>query len=258
MRRFPRAVALAAALLVGGWAAGAVAQPKPLTEEDVNKIITKYVETNAEKIYTEVGKYLLARDAKARAEDMERKLNNPIKDNLAAHTPIRGKAEAPVTIIMYSEFQCPYCEKGANVVAALREKYGDKIRIAYKHFFIPGHDEARPAASAAMAAHKQGKFWEFHDALFANQRNLSEELYLQIAKDLKLDMAKFNADRTSPDLDAIFEADKADSTKLGNRSTPYFLVNGYPMAGAMPVEQFSEIIDAHLKIAEAKAKGGKK
>ena len=109
--------------------------------------------------------------------------------------PVKGPADAPVTIVEFSDFECPYCNKGTNNLMEAVDKFDGKVKVAFKHYPLPFHKEAKPAARAAMAAGEQGKFWEMHDLLFQNQRKLKQDgIYEQLAKQLGLNMAKFKED----------------------------------------------------------------
>jgi len=125
--------------------------------------------------------------------------------------------------------------------------YGDKVRIVWKNLPLPFHPNAMPAALAAMAANEQGKFWEMHDKLFANQQALGRDAYLRYAKELKLDLPRFTRALDGAKYKAQIEADTADARSLGVTGTPGFFVNGRFLSGAKPFEAFAEVINAELK-----------
>ncbi len=160
-------------------------------------------------------------------------------------SPSLGKADAPITIIEYSDYQCPYCKKAQPHMKAVEAKYGDKVRVVFMNQPLAMHKMARPAAVAAMAADKQGKFWEYHDALFASE-GLDEARLVAIAKEIGLNMGKWETDRKSTEVDAAVAADVARAEKYKITSTPTFFVNGYKVKGAQPPDVFSRIIDAEL------------
>lgn len=159
-----------------------------------------------------------------------------------------GKEDAPVTIVEFSDFQCPFCSKGADRVAELKKKYGKKIRVVFKHFPLPNHHEARPAAEASLCVNEQSadKFWKFHDNLFANQKDWSEEDYIAIAKDAGVDAKKFEDCLKAKKYAAQVEADIAEGNKFGVNSTPSFFVNNQPIKGARDIGDFAELIDDAL------------
>ncbi len=161
------------------------------------------------------------------------------------NAPSKGPADAPIVIVEYSDFQCPYCKKALPSIKAIKEKYGDKVRVVFMNQPLAMHKMARPAALAALAADKQGKFWEYHDALFESQ-GLDEDKLVAIAKQVGLNVARWETDRTSTEVDAAVAADAARAEKWKITSTPTFLVNGYKVKGAQPPEFFERIIDAEL------------
>jgi protein-disulfide isomerase len=140
-------------------------------------------------------------------------------------TPTTGLKEAKVVVVEFSDFECPACKTFQPVVYSLIEKYKDKVLFAYKHMPLPQHQNAKSAAQAAEAAKLQGKFWEYGDKLFDNQSSLSRETYIQIAKDLGLDMEKFEKDLESPELAKLIEDDRLQALRVGVDSTPTFIIN---------------------------------
>jgi len=132
-------------------------------------------------------------------------------------------------------------------VTQLLDKYPGKIRVAFKHFPIEGHNAAPLAHRASMAAQEQGKFWEMHDRIFANQQKMSRDQYLAYAKELKLDVAKFTQALDSGKFKPQIDADQADAKALGVTGTPAFFVNGKFLNGAKPFEDFATVINAELK-----------
>lgn len=123
------------------------------------------------------------------------------------------------------------------------------MRIVWKNLPLAMHKNAEPAARAAMAAYQQGKFWEFHDKLFADQKNLNDETYAKYAKELGLDVARFSKDASplSASTSRLIEADKSEANALGVSGTPAFFVNGRYLSGAKPFEEFAKVIDEELK-----------
>ncbi len=162
-----------------------------------------------------------------------------------AGRPSKGPADAPVTIVEYSDYQCPYCKKAQPNMKEVAEKYGNKVRWVFMNQPLAMHKMARPAAIAALAADEQGKFWEYHDALFAAE-GIDEAKLVQIAKDIGLNMGKWEAARKSTKVDQLVADDVRQAEKWKITSTPTFLVNGYKIKGAMPPEMFARIIDAEL------------
>ncbi|HTN51764.1 MAG TPA: thioredoxin domain-containing protein [Anaeromyxobacter sp.] len=165
---------------------------------------------------------------------------------LRADDPVRGNPKAPVTIVLFSDFQCPFCARVEPTLAELQKSYGDKVRIVWKHQPLPFHPNALPAAEAAEAAREQGKFWEMHDRMFQNQQELSDEAYRRWAKELGLDLRRFDEARQSPRLRARVEEDQKLGSSVGANGTPTLFVNGEMVVGAQPADAFKQVIDRKL------------
>jgi protein-disulfide isomerase len=175
--------------------------------------------------------------------------------------PVHGDADAKVTIVEWSDFQCPFCGRVMDTLHQIEKNYGSDVRIAFKHNPLPMHPNAPYAAKAAIAAHKQGKFWQMHDKLFeANNSHqpdaLNQDKVDAMARDLGLDMERFKADAASPETAQVIAADQAQGAKLGANSTPHFFINGARVSGAMPYESFKAVIDAQLKRANQALSSG--
>ena len=160
--------------------------------------------------------------------------------------PFLGRADAPVTIIEFSDFQCSFCAQVKPLIEELMLRNPNKIKIVFKNFPLSFHPHARPAALAAMAAQRQGKFWEMHDLIFAAQKELNPAKIREIAQSLKLDMARFDRDITSQELTSRLEKDLADGQRAGVRGTPALFVNGMPVTQRSP-EAIQRMIDAALE-----------
>jgi protein-disulfide isomerase len=160
--------------------------------------------------------------------------------------PSKGPATAPVTIAEFSEFQCPFCLKADPTVKRITEVYKDQVRIVWKHYPLSSHQNALDAALAAEAARNQNKFWEYHDRLFANQKRLDVESLRQYARELELDLDRFEKDRLHPDTRKKVEADVAEAEALRVSATPSFFINGRFLRGAQPFEALAKIIDEEL------------
>ena len=174
----------------------------------------------------------------------------PKFDNITipAHSPTRGEDNAPVEIVMFSDYQCSFCEKTEKTVMDLFDKYKGKIRLAMRHFPLPFHKEAKGAAVAAICAQKQGKdkFWSYHTKLFENQQALLKEDLVKYAEALKLDLDQF---KTCMDDDAngeIVEKDLAAGRGYGVTGTPAFFINGRLLSGARPQKDFEDLINLEL------------
>jgi protein-disulfide isomerase len=173
-------------------------------------------------------------------------------------SPVKGPNTAKVTVVIFSDFQCPFCSRVEGTLKELEADYGKDIRFVWKNNPLPFHPQAMPAALAAMAAGEQGKFWEYHDKLFANQQNLNEQAYEQYAKELGLNEGKWKAAFSSKKYEAGIKEDMALAEKLGARGTPSFFINGKPLRGAQPKESFKAVIDKEMERANAALKAGTK
>lgn len=160
--------------------------------------------------------------------------------------PFIGPKDAPITIIQFAEFQCPYCGKAGESVDQVMKEYEGKIKMVYRDFPLNFHDRAIPAAVAANCSGEQGKYWEMHDLLMSNQRALSDADLTAHATSLSLDLEKWNTCRIDPKQTAEVEKDLADGQKVGVSGTPAFFINGVMLSGAVPFSQFKEIIDREL------------
>lgn len=169
--------------------------------------------------------------------------------------PVRGPKDAKVTIVEFSDFQCPYCARAHQTVAQVMKDYGDKVRLVYKHFPLGFHPWAEPAAIAAACAfeQKEAAFWVLYDYFFDHQSELNaanlKDKALEALKDAKIDQAKLTAciDAKKP-LDAV-KKDMAEGGQVGVSGTPAFLINGRSLVGAQPVEKFKAVIDDELQRA---------
>jgi protein-disulfide isomerase len=181
-------------------------------------------------------------------------LRPPVVEVAAAGRPARGGGpNAPVTIIEFSDYQCPFCKRAEESVEKVMKEYGDKVRLVFRDFPLPMHPQARPASEAAACANDQGKFWEYHAKLFANQSALADANLKAYAKDLGLDAAKFDKCVADKKHAKKVEEDIAEGSKVGVTGTPAFFINGRMLSGAQPFEKFKEVIDDEL----ANAKPGK-
>jgi protein-disulfide isomerase len=160
--------------------------------------------------------------------------------------PIRGNKAAPVTIVLFSDFQCPYCSRVEPTLKQALATYGDKVRVVWKHQPLPFHANAQPAAEAAEAAREQGKFWEMHDALFDNQQTLSAETFERLARQNGLNLGAFKASIASGRNKARIAEDQAAAARVGANGTPTMFVNGEKVEGAVPFETLRTAIDRAL------------
>lgn len=158
----------------------------------------------------------------------------------------KGPEDAKVTIIEFSDFQCPYCKKGKEVADEVLAYYGDKVRLMFKHFPLSFHQNAQKAAEAAECAGDQGKFWEMHDYMFNNQSKLAVNDLKTAAVDLGLVGSDFNNCLDSGKYEGKVKSDMSEGSGFGVSGTPAFFINDQMISGAQPLEKFKEVIDAEL------------
>ncbi|MBO7414170.1 MAG: thioredoxin domain-containing protein [Fibrobacter sp.] len=158
----------------------------------------------------------------------EMEADNKVWDIPDEDSPVFGNTKDPkLTIVEFTEFQCPYCSRIAPTMKELNEKYPDKIKFVYKHFPLSFHANAQAAAAASIAAHKQGKFWEFRYALAPHSRELSDSMYVAVAKEVGLDVEKFKKDMVLDSaMMARIDKDFQLGVKVGVQGTPNFYING--------------------------------
>jgi protein-disulfide isomerase len=179
-------------------------------------------------------------------------LEAPRQTIATANSPSRGPSSAPIEIVEFSDFQCPFCLRAHPTVEQVLKTYGDRVRFVYRHYPLPGHPNARPAAEASECAAEQGKFWPYYDKLFASQSRLSDADLKQDAAELGMDAAKFNACVDSHKYAAKVDTDLRAGQEVGVDGTPAFFINGRLISGAQPYEVFKKIIDDELQLKQTK------
>ena len=168
-----------------------------------------------------------------------------------AGAPVTGPADAPITIIEFSDFQCPYCIQAVPEIEAMLKVFPTQVKLIFKQFPLEIHSDAFRAATAALAAQKQGKFWEMHYALFAHHDNLSMDSIMKIAEELKLDTARLQKDMSSKEIHDTIAKDLQDGEKAGVEGTPTIFINGQRYNGRIELSNLRGLVNAELK------KGGK-
>jgi len=234
-------------------------KPAPVTDADVDAF---YEEKKAQiprpkaEVAGQIKNYLEQQgQQKARSafyDDLQKKYKvdikmEPVRVEVAATGPAEGPATAPVTIVEFSDFQCPYCSRLTPTLKQVKEKYGDKVRIVFRQFPLPMHQNAQKAAEAALCANDQGKFWQFHDAMFGNQSALGVDQLKAKAAELGLKADDFNKCLDSGAKVATVEADKKAGSAAGVNGTPAMFINGRFVNGAVPLEQLTSVIDDELR-----------
>jgi protein-disulfide isomerase len=221
-------------------------KPKPTVSPELEQQILEVIRKHPEVVYDVLKKYAEEQQAlqeKREQEIQANALKKILQDTkaLVGDSPTMGAANQKILLVEFSDFQCPYCATATVNVRKFMAKHKDKVTLVYKHFpLTQAHPQALPAAKAAWAAHKQGKFWEYHDGLFANQSKLGEEFYLQLAQQLKLDMKRFKTDYAAADNSIV--ADYSLGRKLSVNGTPSFVMNGEFFTGIASVEDMEKIL----------------
>lgn len=164
------------------------------------------------------------------------------------NSAIHGAENAPVTITLFDDFQCPYCARLVPILDEVLAAYPKQVRVVFKHFPLSMHKFAKPAAIAGLAARNQGKFWPLHDQLFANYNKLDDAMIRELAESVGLDMVRFDQDVANPALQREVAADTQLGTQAGVRGTPAVYING-KLLKDRSFKGFKQMIDAELKSA---------
>ena len=246
-----------------------------LIDAEVTSKVTLVTEQEIEKFYQDNKAQIKADDAQmrekiraylqnqklaAKREDFLKSLRSQAKivDNLkpplvarvvvsTEGAPVRGAVNAPVTIVEFSDFECPFCKRAHPTLTQLLKDYAGKVKLAYRDFPLESiHPQARRSAEAARCAQDQGKFWEYYDVLFSESPKLGPEDLKRYAAQLGLDLKKFDECVSAAVHKATVQRDLDEGTRLGITGTPAFFINGRPLTGAQPFEMFARMIDEEL------------
>jgi protein-disulfide isomerase len=183
-------------------------------------------------------------------------LPRPKIDVAADPSRLRGNPDAPVTIVEFSDFQCPYCRTAEPTIREVLDKYKDKVRFSYRDFPLKRiHPQAEQAAEASRCAGEQGKFWEYHDLLYANQAKLDQAGLTEHARTVGLDVDRFSTCLASGKFEASIDSDLQGGIRAGVSGTPAFYIDGVFLSGAQPVSAFEKIIRTELTAVESKRAG---
>jgi predicted DsbA family dithiol-disulfide isomerase len=175
-------------------------------------------------------------------------LLGPYRVTVAATGPARGREDAPVTIVEFGDFQCPYCREAEGSLRAVMSKYPDQVRVVFRNLPLASlHPNATTAAEAGVCAEHQGMFWQMHDAMYQDQSALSESALKGTAQRLGLKMDGFSACLADPGTKQELDTDRKAADELNVTGTPYFFINGRPLNGSVPVERFESVITDELR-----------
>ncbi len=220
--------------------------PEEHINPQVREKIKGYLELERKK--EAVDKWLAEQTKKNPVEVYIPKPRRPTFPVEAGNAPAFGDKDAKVTIVEFSDFQCPFCAKGADLLKQIKQKYGKKVRVAFKNFPLPFHNHAEAAAVAGLCANEQSAeaFWKLHDEMFANQESLSGDGLKGLAKKVGLKADAFEKCLSENKYLSQVKADMDEGRKIGVKSTPTFFINGQLVNGAQPMAVFTEIIDEEL------------
>jgi protein-disulfide isomerase len=234
-------------------------KPAPVTDADVDAFYEQnkaQIPKPKEQVAADIKRYLEQQGQQkahqAYFDNLQKKYKvdiklEPVRVAVAATGPATGPSTAPVTIVEFSDFQCPYCSRLTPTLDQVKKKYGDKVRIVFRQFPLPMHQNAEKAAEAALCANDQGKFWQLHDAMFSNQGALAVDQLKAKAVELGLKADDFNKCLDSGAKVAVIEADKKAGSEAGVNGTPAMFINGRFLNGAVPLEQVTTVIDDELR-----------
>lgn len=243
MKRHFGILALSAATLLLA-AQPAVAE---IDDKQFTDMMKKYLSSDQgqEAVANAIQSYARKQQEMAMKAQLDEQFKNPVKVEVG-NSPSIGPKDAKITIVEFSDFECPFCKRGSATLNEVKKAYPKDVKVVFKNRPLPMHKNARSAAKASMAAHKQGKFWEYYQKLFDNVGKFNDQFYADTAKELGLDVEKFKADMASPEVEAMVKADEAEADKLDVGGTPAFFVNGVSIQGAQPFNSFKQVIDRWL------------
>jgi protein-disulfide isomerase len=243
--RYMRTLALVCALclvLSSSLTAQAASSVNPKLEQQVLQILREHPEVIIDSVqtYQQQQQQKLQQVRQAFLQDL--KTNSP---SVIGESPSIGALQSKTVLVEFSDFQCPYCAEANKTLKQLLARHQDELTLVYKHFPLTAiHAQALPAAKAAWAANQQGKFWEYHDALFANQQQLGKKLYLATAKSLHLDLEKFKTDAFGVNIlaEKAIKKDIQLAEKLGLGGTPFFIMNSQNFSGVVQLSNIESLL----------------
>ncbi|KYC35151.1 disulfide bond formation protein DsbA [Scytonema hofmannii PCC 7110] len=225
--------------LVLSWSLPAqAARMNPQLEQQVLQIIREHPEAIVESVQAYQQKQR-SQIQQAQQVFVQQMRTDPL--SVIGQSPTTGSKDLKILLVEFSDFECPYCAQAHKTLKQFMVKHQDEVTLVYKHFPLTNvHPQAVPAATAAWAAQQQGKFWEYQDTLFSNQKQLGEQFYLDTAKNLNLDLEKFKSDRLLAS--AAIEKDSQLAQMLGLSGTPFFIMNGEVLSGAIQLGEIEDLL----------------
>ncbi|VXD12462.1 DSBA oxidoreductase [Planktothrix serta PCC 8927] len=224
-------------------------QPAPSDQNvkispELEKQILQVIRAHPEAILESVQAYQQQQDSQlqqARETFLGQMKANP--QSIIGGSPATGASAQNIVLVEFSDFQCPFCARAHQTIEQFMKTHQDQVTLVYKHFPLTQiHPQALNAAKASWAAQQQGKFWEYQNALFTQQNQLGEELYIAIAQQLNLDLDKFNRDRQGKEAQAAIQKDIQLAESLGISGTPFFIMNGETFSGAVELSKVEEVL----------------
>jgi protein-disulfide isomerase len=179
----------------------------------------------------------------------------PLEDPViipTANAPVLGPRDAALTLVEFSDFQCPFCYQGAAQLHELLKAYPTQLKLIFKQYPLDIHSQAALAAAASIAAHRQGKFWLLHDAMFEKRQDLSRASLLAMARRVGLDIPRFTGDLDSADVRSVVTHDREDGDRAGVEGTPSVFINGQRYNGSLELDKIRAVIEGELKKAAGK------
>jgi protein-disulfide isomerase len=235
----------------------------PITEAEIQGFYNsnkERLQVEFDKVHDQIRDYLREQRLESRKNEFFKTLRSKAKvtsylksppifraDVAVNGAPFKGTERAAVTIVKFEDFQCPYCKTVQSTYQELLKRYNGKVRLVHKDLPLDAiHPQARQAAEAARCAGDQGKFWEYHDTLYANSPKAAVEELKAYAKQVGINVASFEQCFTSGKYKGLVQRDLSEGAQLGLTGTPTFFINGREMSGAQPVEAFTAVIDEEL------------
>lgn len=221
-------------------------QLKNKTPEQQNELVRQYLTQQAASGYLRDLVATASQEGAIKVTAVQKptrpKLEIDIKDSY-----FKGPENAPITLVEFADFQCPYCYQALPKIQEILDTYKDKVKFVFKHFPLPFHNQAMSAAIATECAGKQGKYWGMHDAVFEKYATLANELYPTLAQKLGLNTGKFAECMQDPLIRSKVQKDLAYGNEIGVGGTPSFYVNGVQMSGGLSIAEFASLAEAELK-----------
>jgi protein-disulfide isomerase len=230
---------------------GGPKQTGHIDEARIREIVLQVIKENPALIHKILNDYSRAQRQAQKQENekrlLEKSFKNKVTDIQTGTSPTQGLREAKITIFAFQDFECSHSKRATMTFQPLLKQYTGNVKFVFKNRPLTIHKQAEAAAKAALAAHMQGRFWEYHDLLFENSGKLREEVFLQLAKELDLDIDQFNTDRNSKMVEEKLNEDIAEANKQGFRSTPTFVINGVVVTGTRSQSYYNNIIKRLLE-----------